>query len=39
MPPYLHLIIDSQLGVLVFIYGQVFVEQDLSQHLEPEVLA
>ena len=36
---YPSLIVDGQLGVLVFINGQVLVEQDLPQHLEQKVLA
>ena len=36
---YPSLIIDGQLGVLVFINGQVLVEQDRPQHLDQEVSA
>ena len=36
---YLSLIVDGQLSVLVFINGQVFVEQDLPQHLDQKVSA
>ena len=31
------LIVDGKLGVLVFVDGQVLVEQDVSQHLESKV--